>query len=275
MLDLPTATLIGGTLNFLSMRLTENPSATTLLGELAEWTSAFQRSGSSARWAARFLPPAPRRTPSPGKGPSSCASHGPLRERILYATMLTVRERGYRASTVADIVAAARVSRRHFYNEFTGKPAAFIAAYEMGFQRTLAVCAPAFFSAGEWPERVWNAAQAFTGFLAGEPLIAHIGFVERYAVGREYVPRLHDTQLAFTLFLEEGFRQRPEAESLSRSCAEVTAAAIFELAFNASRYGPGEYLRRIQPLAVYIALAPFLGRRKAGEFVAHQLASVR
>jgi AcrR family transcriptional regulator len=264
--DLPATTLIGATLGYLAMRLADRPSAAELREEVLEWAGAFAAEASAEAWAPRFTPPAqaPARSVAVPAGP---LSRGSSRERIVRATMLVVRERGFRAATVADIVAAAHLSRRHFYNEFPSKPAAFIAAYELGFQRTLEACTPAFFSPGDWPQRVWNSASAFTGFLAREPLIAHLGFVECYAVGREYVPRLHDTQLAFTLFLEEGFRQRPEAEALSRSCAALTAAAVFDLAFEACRRGPGEHLRRVQPLSVFVALAPFLGVSEAGRFV--------
>jgi len=273
--DLPAPTLIGGSLGYLTMRLPEGPSVDELAGHLLEWAGAFRRVPSDQLWA-RGL--APARGDGEIRNSSiqpGVVGRGPSRERILRATMFAVREKGFRSATVADIVEAAHVSRRHFYNEFDSKAAAFIAAYELGFQRTLEACTPAFFSEGDWPQRVWSSAMAFTGFLTREPLFAHLGFIECYSVGRAYVPRVHNTQLAFTIFLEEGFRQRPEAEGLPRSCAALTAAAIFDLAFDACRRGPGDHMRRTQPLAVYIALAPFVGPDAAGEFVTDMVSTHR
>ena len=68
---------------------------------------------------------------------------------------------------------------------------------------------------------------------------------------------MQDTQLAFTLFLEEGYRQRGQSNPSARVLALI-AAAIFEVRFKALvavRALPAT----VQPLAVYVALAPFLG----------------
>jgi AcrR family transcriptional regulator len=266
-IDLPAAILVGATFRFLSMQLSDGGAADGLRDDVREWAGAFARRPSRPSWSSTFAPALPDRVSplqSNGMRPA-----GSTRERIVRATALMVRERGYRAVTVADIVAAARVSRRGFYNEFPSKADAFIAAYEHGFQQALATCTPAFFASHAWPERVWHGAQALAGFLAREPSLAYLGFVECYALGPAFVARVHDTQLAFTLFLEEGHRQRSRA--LSRACSALSVAAIFELAFQASRPRRGFDIRRAQPLAVYVALAPFIGSDAAGEFVLGKL----
>lgn len=273
MLDLPLTLLVGGVFRFLSMRVADGGNRDALRDDVREFVEAFARRPSERSWSARFAPALPGHASRSPERLLPTRPGSPPRERILYATAATVREKGYRATTVADIVAAAGVSRRLFYNEFSSRSAAFMAAYEHMFQQLLAVCTPAFFGSRAWPERVWQSALAFTGFFAREPALAYLGFVECYAVGSGFVPRVHDTQLAFTLFLEEGYRQRPEAASLSRSCASFTAAAIFETAFQGCRRNVSLYARRLQPLAVYIALAPFIGSDAAGEFVLGKLSA--
>jgi AcrR family transcriptional regulator len=178
-----------------------------------------------------------------------------------------IAEKTYRAVTLTDTVTAAARSRRSFYNQFSSKAAAFIAAYEHAFEQMLAVCTPAFFSSVPWPERVWRSMLASTSFLARQPGFAYIGFVECHALGGSFAQRVHETQLAFTLFLEEGYRQRDDAQPLSRSTAALTAIAIAEVGFRTTRGSPGLYIRRMQPLAAYIALAPFIGSENAGRFV--------
>ena len=269
--DIPEAILIGGVFRFLSMRLADGGALDGVREEVREWAGAFGRSSPEHSWAARFMPVLPSSSDAPVSA-RAVRQRGTSRERILCATAASVREKGYRAMTVSDIVEGAGVSRRLFYNEFPSKSAAFMAAFEDIFQRTIAACTPAFFSSRGWPERVWQSALAFTNFVSREPLLAYLGFVECYAIGPSFAARVHDTQLAFALFLEEGYRQRPEAASLPRSCAALTVAAIVETGFLGSRRGVSLHLRRLQPLAVYVALTPFIGTDEAGRFVTGKLA---
>lgn len=271
--DLPTEILVGGTFRFLAMRLEDGGVDDAIRGDVLEWARTFARRASDPSWSARFMPALAEDRSRSVADPRPLRLSGTPRERILHATGTAVRERGYRAMTVADIVSAARVSRRSFYNKFPNKAAAFIAAYEHAFEQMLAACTPAFFSSVEWPERVWQSILASARRLAREPGFAYIGFVECHALGQDFAPRVHQTQLAFTLFLEEGYRQCDEARRLSRSCSALTATAIAEAGFRAARGGPSLYMRLIQPLAVYIALTPFIGSEAASTFVAAKLSA--
>jgi len=232
------------------------PELAALAQDVAEWARIFSVGPKERAWSGDFAPQLPARDGRPARVQPIASAKGELpRERIIWATAATIREVGYRNMN------------------FPTKADAFIATYEFAFQQTVAACIPAFFVSGAWPERVWHGAEAFARFMAREPLLAHLGFVEGYAIGPGFVPRVHDTQLAFTLFLEEGYRQRPEGQSLSRACSVLTAMAIFELGFQGIHRGPSLYIRRMQPLAVYIALAPFIGCNEAGDFVAGKLAA--
>jgi AcrR family transcriptional regulator len=269
--DLPPAILIGATFGFLAMRLAAGGALDGLREQVREWAGAFAKRGSRGSWSARLAPVLAHEEPRSPVQATAERPGGTPRARIMHATAAVVHAKGYRDTTVADIVAAAGVARRSFYNEFASKADAFIATYEHTFHRGLGACTPAFFISAPWRERVWHSAQALTGFFAREPLLSYLGFVECYAAGPRFARRVQDTHLAFTLFLEEGYRQRAQARSLSRECSTLTATAIFELGFQAARRAPALYLRRSQPLAVYIALAPFLGLDEAGEFVVGKL----
>jgi AcrR family transcriptional regulator len=198
---------------------------------------------------------------------------GSPRERILHATAATVRQKGYRAVTVTDIVSAARISRRSFYNQFPSKADAFIATYEHGFEQAIAACAPAFFAERAWPERVGHAAQAFNPVSLARAADRIPRFRPVLRSRPAFYAAVHDTQLAFTMFLEDGYRQRCEAQSLSRACSSLTAATIFEVAFRGIRSGSSLRVAQMQPLAVYIALVPFVGRDEAGAFVVRELSA--
>jgi AcrR family transcriptional regulator len=272
-IDLPVPILIGATFRFLSMRLSDGGALDGVEGEVREWVESFARRSSRPSWSARFAPVLPREAPPMSVQLSPRRPADTPRKRILRATAASMRAKSYRAVTVADIAAVAGVSRRAFYTLFQSKADVFIAAYEHAFQQALAAFTPAFFTPRKWPERIWHGALAFTSFFASEPLFAYLGFVECYAIGPGFASRVHDTQLAFTLFLEDGYQQRPEAQSPSRASSALTATAIFELGFQASRRSPSVYLRPMQPLAVFIALAPFIGANDAGEFVMAKLSA--
>lgn len=54
------------------------------------------------------------------------------RGRMLDAITLVVAEKGYVATTVADVIARAGVSRKTFYEQFTDKEDCYLAAFRLG-----------------------------------------------------------------------------------------------------------------------------------------------
>ena len=277
-IDLPPEIMIGGVFRFLSLKLDGGGALDRLAHDVSEWTRTFFAGPNEETWSREFAPRLPARENLRPEGSGVLANakrtHG-HRERIIWATAATIRDVGYRNMTVEQVCAAAGVSRRSFYNTFPTKADAFIATYEYAFQQTVAACTPAFFGARIWRERIWHGFEASSAFFSREPLLAYVGFVECYSIGRAFALRVRDTQLAFTLFLEDGYRQRPQAEALSRDCSELTAATIFEAGFLASLRGPAISIRQVQPLSVYIALTPFISRHAAGQFVERKVSERR
>jgi AcrR family transcriptional regulator len=66
------------------------------------------------------------------------------RTRIIHGTAAVVTEKGYADTTVADIVTAAGISRDTFYEYFTNKLDAFLAAQQFATQELLDACASAW-----------------------------------------------------------------------------------------------------------------------------------
>src|SRR5207248_2108093 len=80
-------------------------------------------------------------------------------------------------------VAAARVARPVFYEHFADKEEAFLEAQEHPTQFILDHCAQAYFSADEWPLRVWRGVATLLALIAANPAISHLRLVECYAAG--------------------------------------------------------------------------------------------
>ena len=66
-------------------------------------------------------------TASTAQGGAPATAPAEFRRRLLEGMAAAIRERGYRDSTVADVVRHARTSRRTFYAHFPGKQACYVA----------------------------------------------------------------------------------------------------------------------------------------------------
>lgn len=286
--DLPNRALIGATQSLLSSSLhNRERDLTTLADALVVWIESYDRPAGKHRWRTLELGPSPGPSPSVSELPSGPPPPIPSgrtrlssneiaqnqRWRILFAVAEAAADKGYTATTVADIAAVARVDKRVFYSHFRDKQEAFMAAHELGFQQTMAVVASSFFSAGSWPERVWQGVHAGSYFAATHPSIARIGYVESHAIGASAIQRSKDSIAAFTIFLQEG-NQR-DGKPQSQLAMDAIAAAISEVGYQQCRHGDPDQLPRLSYVVTYLALAPFLGPTAANRFIDGKLQSAR
>jgi AcrR family transcriptional regulator len=190
------------------------------------------------------------------------------RERIAYGAARVTEKQEPGEVAVSDIVAAAGVSREVFYAHFRDKEHAFLASHQLIFESLMGAASGAFFMPGmSWPERVWSAGESFAGLLAAMPSFAHYAFVSAYGIGEIGVRRVDEAILGFGLFLEEGYRQRPQGSQLPHVVSDAIATAIAAPAAYHIRNGETHILPALLPVATYTALAPFMGPRAAGEQV--------
>lgn len=115
--------------------------------------------GEEARVARPRMSPEARRAADEGQ-----------RRRVLAGLAAALGERGFAATTIADVVAAASISRSTFYAHFEDKEAAFVALYEAGADLVLGVIeqvdAEARAAGAGWRERVETVASAYFRTLA-------------------------------------------------------------------------------------------------------------
>jgi AcrR family transcriptional regulator len=84
-----------------------------------------------------------------------------FRQRLLAGMAAAIRERGYRDSTVADVVRHARTSRRTFYEHFPDKQACFIALLQEANRAMVAQIAAAVDRRAPWDVQVRQAIEAW------------------------------------------------------------------------------------------------------------------
>src|SRR5579859_2924098 len=126
------------------------------------------------------------------------------RERILEAVADVVGLVGYQQMSVEDIVGAAGVSRRTFYDNFKSKEDAFLTAYdEIGTELVLAV-KQAYDASETLPQGVIACLQAFLEFVASVPDYADMCIVEVLAAGPAALGRRDAVMKAMTDLLQRG-----------------------------------------------------------------------
>lgn len=180
------------------------------------------------------------------------------RERLLAAVAAVVAEYGYNQATIAQIAAAASVSRRTFYENFDGKEESFFAAYDALDDYLAGLMEEARAAQSDWTGRVAATFVALLDFLSSRPELARLYLVEAAAVGEAMAARRERTTQRFISLLEEG---RPEAGERAPAVGIEEALVGGAVTLLARRIvaGEGEHLDRFAPAVIEFVLAPYLG----------------
>jgi AcrR family transcriptional regulator len=102
------------------------------------------------------------------------------RERLFGAVVAVVSEKGYEATTVADVIKLCGVSRSDFYKHFANKAECLVAAAEALLESTLEALREAGGSgADDDPQAIF---ERFIGLVTSQPAAARVCFVELHAV---------------------------------------------------------------------------------------------
>ncbi|OBK14175.1 TetR/AcrR family transcriptional regulator [Mycobacterium asiaticum] len=96
----------------------------------------------------------------------------PFRLRLLDGLDASIRERGYRASTVADIVRHARTSKRTFYDRFASKEQCFLELLRLEVAITAEDIRGAVDPAADWQKQIRQAVEGYVGSIESRPAIA-------------------------------------------------------------------------------------------------------
>lgn len=109
---------------------------------------------------------------------------GRQRERLLRATAGCVSERGYRSTTIADIVRAARTSRTAFYEHFADKEECFLEAYQQMAAAYIETALEAAASVTDWQAKLEVGIYTYFRWMAEHPDVALSTVVEIHNAGR-------------------------------------------------------------------------------------------
>lgn len=185
------------------------------------------------------------------------------RERIFDAIANLTAAKGYGALSLEDIAAEAAVSLQTFYTHFANKEEAFLATYEVGHAKAMAVINQTLKGQTSWVEAVRASVLALLEFLASEPSYAHLACVDVLIAHPHVANRLDEANAFYaellTLQIGDDAPKLPPAPILG----EAIVGGVFELLHDYILRGHTSELPELADHIVYLALTPLLGSEQA------------
>jgi AcrR family transcriptional regulator len=105
------------------------------------------------------------------------------RGRLICAVADSVAANGYAATSVADVISLAGVSRNTFYEHFADKEACFLAAYDSGAQAIYEAMLAAADGLKDWEEILDSVLSTWLEFLQADLAFARAYMIEFWAAG--------------------------------------------------------------------------------------------
>ncbi|MGE2716131.1 TetR/AcrR family transcriptional regulator [Mycolicibacterium litorale] len=157
----------------------------------------------------------------------------PFRSRLLDGLAASIAERGYRDTTVADIVRHAHTSKRTFYARFDTKEECFVELLRVNNDALIARVRAAVDPDADWQRQIRQAVGAYVDHIAARPAITLSWIRELPGLGAQALP-LHRwaidrlTDMLVDLTGNPGFRRAGRAP-LTRPLAVVLLGGLREL----------------------------------------------
>jgi AcrR family transcriptional regulator len=181
------------------------------------------------------------------------------RQRILAGAAKAIAAKGYRDTSVADIVKSAAIARARFYENFSSKEDCFFALYDAAAESTLKAVAEACETAGEeFPARVRIGLEAMLEQLAADPELARAFVVEGPAVGPAINERFERLVADFAALLRKG-RPQDAATELPETVEETVVGGLYWLLYYALLDGRPKRIQKLLPQLTEFSLIPFSG----------------
>ena len=147
-----------------------------------------------------------------GMGRDAVARH--QRARLFGAMIEAVHRQGYKATTVAHVIALAGVSRRAFYEQFANKEDCFLGTYDIAVARAKRRMMDGWMRERGWANRVHRACQAFVEDACRNVKSSRLVLIEGLGLGVKSRERMMRSAVAFERVLADGFRAAPDGVQL-------------------------------------------------------------
>lgn len=186
-----------------------------------------------------------------------------FRRRLLDGLAASIEERGYRDTTVADVVRHARTSKRTFYDHFSTKEECFFELLTANNEDLVNTLRDAIDPSAPWQEQVRRAVTAYVQTIEATPAITLSWIRELPALGEAARPMMRQGSGRLAAAIVElsagpGFR-RAGVAPLSPTAAVILVGGLREL--TAQTVEDGEPVAAMIEPAVAAAIALLGGPR--------------
>ncbi|MGO1501827.1 MAG: TetR/AcrR family transcriptional regulator [Marinobacter sp.] len=173
--------------------------------------------------------------------------------RLLNGLAQALENKRYREITLADIAAAARVSRRTFYEHFQSKDDCLLALAEHTSKDMMLAVLAAISPDKTWPTQVWDITQAYLLFIESRPHLMRALYIDLAALGEAGVQMRRKVAEQFARFLQQQVEQRRAHDNtlqpLSLLMSMALVAGINELILYEITEKDGKSLMSLAPTA--------------------------
>jgi AcrR family transcriptional regulator len=183
------------------------------------------------------------------------------RTRILRTAISVFAEKTYAASTVDDLVSAARIGVGSFYVHFDGKEDCFIAAYESVVAEAEDLVGAAAGGEVSWAGRTCAGLRRLLDWLADEPGRGKLVVVEIETAGEEALARHEQTLGRLAAFIRTGRAKGDGA--LPASFEESLVSGIASVIHHRLSTDQSEAIPALYEEFALLILQPILGEAAA------------
>jgi AcrR family transcriptional regulator len=182
------------------------------------------------------------------------------RQRIIDAMIESCAEKTYAATTIADIVKHASISRTTFYKRFPNKRACFDGALDACLEALRTTAADSHDPSDPPVEALRKAAAATLDLMASKPALAQLVMGDALTVEPAIIDRYRELVIPAVEGLWSGNGNGHEPLHTDPYLAFGRAQVLI---FNQIACGRTEQLRALLPEIVYITLLPLAGHEEA------------
>jgi len=208
---------------------------------------------------------APHQLPAGRHGLSKTFVTRNQRERLLAAVAEVVAATGYASMTVEDVISAAGVSRRTFYDHFKSKDRVFLAAYDAVIAELTARAEEAFAAGTGLVDRADAVISGLVDFFVENPDELTLCVVEVLAAGPAALERRTQTMRWFADLLDRAATDVAKSKRPPAVVAESLVGGIYEILYSRALRGEIAELPGLVPDLLYSTALPYVGPEQATE----------
>lgn len=193
-----------------------------------------------------------------GDSASGLTTDSEHRRRLLQGMARVAASKGFAATTIADVVREAGVSKRTFYEHFDGKESCFLALYQAVSGSALKVLRDVVTPDRPWRFQLDHAMRTYLSHLAASPELLRTLFIEIHHLGSAGERARREVMTALASLMTDTLRRDTGEPAIPEALALAAVGGINELVLQAIEQG------RVDRLAELTDTASDLVRRLAG-----------